>query len=83
MSFASSSQIGGPDDYSAVEERPDVLVYTTPELTADQEVTGPVRLELFASSSAALTGPASKAASGFSSASSVHSSTPARTPCAP
>jgi uncharacterized protein len=50
--FASSSQIGGPDDYSAVEERPDVLVYTTPPLDADREVTGPVRLELFASSSA-------------------------------
>ena len=50
--FASSSQIGGPDDYSAVEERPDVLVYTTAPLDADREVTGPVRLELFASSSA-------------------------------
>jgi uncharacterized protein len=50
--FASSSQIGGPDDYSAVEERPDVLVYTTGPLEKDQEVTGPVRLELFASSSA-------------------------------
>jgi putative CocE/NonD family hydrolase len=50
--FASSSQIGGPDDYSAVEERPDVLVYTTGPLEADREVTGPVRLELFASSSA-------------------------------
>jgi hypothetical protein len=49
---ASSSQIGGPDDYAAVEERPDVLVYTTGELTADREVTGPVALELFASSSA-------------------------------
>jgi putative CocE/NonD family hydrolase len=50
--FASSSQIGGPDDYSAVEERPDVLVYQTGPLEADREVTGPVRLELFASSSA-------------------------------
>jgi uncharacterized protein len=50
--FASSSQIGGPDDYAAVEERPDVLVYTTGVLDADREVTGPVRLELFASSSA-------------------------------
>jgi uncharacterized protein len=47
-----SAQIGGPDDYAAVEERPDVLVYTTPPLDADREVTGPVRLELFASSSA-------------------------------
>jgi putative CocE/NonD family hydrolase len=50
--FASSSQIGGPDDYSAVEDRSDVLVYTTGPLEADREVTGPVRLELFASSSA-------------------------------
>jgi hypothetical protein len=49
---ASSSQIGGPDDYSGVEERPDVLVYTTPPLESDREVTGPVRLELFASSTA-------------------------------
>ena len=29
---ASSSQIGGPDDYGAVEERADVLVYSTAEL---------------------------------------------------
>jgi len=50
--FASSSQIGGPDDYAAVEERPDVLVYTTGPLESDVEVTGPVRLELYASSSA-------------------------------
>ena len=45
-----SSQIGGPDDYRAVEERDDVLVYTTPPLADDLEVTGPVRVELFASS---------------------------------
>lgn len=51
--FASSSQIGGPDDYSAVEDRPDVLVYTTAALAGDIEVTGPVRLVLHASSSAA------------------------------
>jgi hypothetical protein len=50
--FASSSQIGGPDDYAQVEERPDVLVYTTAELDADVEITGPVRLKLHASSSA-------------------------------
>jgi putative CocE/NonD family hydrolase len=48
----SSAQIGGPDDYAAVEERSDVLVYSTAPLAADREVTGPVRLELFASSSA-------------------------------
>src|SRR5262249_32092457 len=37
---------------SSVEARPDVLVYSTPPLDADLEVTGPVRLELFAKSSA-------------------------------
>ncbi|MEW6046696.1 MAG: CocE/NonD family hydrolase [Bacillota bacterium] len=47
-----SSQIGGPDDYSAVERRDDVLVYTTPPLAEDVEVTGPIRVELYASSSA-------------------------------
>lgn len=47
-----SAQIGGPDDYGAVEERQDVLVYSTPPLSEDVEVTGPVRLDLFASSSA-------------------------------
>jgi uncharacterized protein len=51
--FASSSQIGGPDDYSAVEERTDVLVYTSPAMDGDLEVTGPVRLRLHAASSAA------------------------------
>jgi putative CocE/NonD family hydrolase len=35
-----------------VEARPDVLVYSTPALDKDQEVTGPVKLTLFASSSA-------------------------------
>jgi hypothetical protein len=49
---ASSSQIGGPDDYSAVEERPDVLVYSTGPLAEALEVTGPVQLKLYASSSA-------------------------------
>lgn len=47
-----SSQIGGPDDYAAVQRRDDVLVYTTPPLDEDVEVTGPVRVELYASSSA-------------------------------
>ncbi|MGI8608460.1 MAG: CocE/NonD family hydrolase [Candidatus Dormibacteria bacterium] len=52
MTVPSSAQIGGPDDYSAVEQRGDVLCYTTEVLGADVEVTGPVRLRLFASSSA-------------------------------
>ncbi len=47
-----SSQIGGPDDYAAVERRDDVLVYQTPPLENDLEVTGPVRVELYAASSA-------------------------------
>lgn len=47
-----SNQIGGPDDYAAVERRDDVLVYTTPFLEEDVEVTGPVTVELYASSSA-------------------------------
>jgi putative CocE/NonD family hydrolase len=48
-----SSQIGGPDDYAAVERRDDVLVYMTAPLTEDSEVTGHIRVELYASSSAA------------------------------
>jgi putative CocE/NonD family hydrolase len=41
----------GPRDQRAVEAREDVLVYSTPVLTNDMEVTGPVKMELFASSS--------------------------------
>ena len=47
-----SSQIGGPDNYTAIQRRDDVLVYVTEPLTEDTEVTGPVRVELYASSSA-------------------------------
>ncbi|MBS1851179.1 MAG: CocE/NonD family hydrolase [Acidobacteria bacterium] len=42
----------GPADQRAIEDRPDVLVYTTPAFTQDFEVTGPLSLELYASSSA-------------------------------
>jgi putative CocE/NonD family hydrolase len=42
----------GPRDQRSVEERPDVLVYSTPPLEQDMEVTGPIALDLFASSSA-------------------------------
>src|SRR5450631_610796 len=42
----------GPRDQRTLEERNDVLVYSTPPLDHDLEVTGPVRLELFVSSSA-------------------------------
>jgi hypothetical protein len=41
----------GAFDQRPVESRGDVLVYTTPEFKADFEVTGPVTLELYASSS--------------------------------
>ncbi len=42
----------GPRDQSEVETRPDVLVYSTPLLEEDLEVTGPVTLDLYAKSSA-------------------------------
>ena len=42
----------GPRDQRSVEDRNDVLIYSTPPLEHDLEVTGPVKLELFASSSA-------------------------------
>jgi len=42
----------GPQDQSKVESRSDVLVFTTPALTKDLEVTGPVSLELYVSTSA-------------------------------
>jgi uncharacterized protein len=47
-----SSQIGGPDDYAAVERRDDVLVYVTAPLAEETEVTGPIRVELYAATSA-------------------------------
>ncbi|MGZ6368387.1 MAG: CocE/NonD family hydrolase [Ktedonobacteraceae bacterium] len=47
-----STQIGGPDDYSAIERRDDVLVYMTEPLKEEIEVTGPIRVNLYASSSA-------------------------------
>lgn len=48
----SSAQVGGPDDYSKVGERNDVLVYTSPPLDKDIEITGPIIVKLYASSSA-------------------------------
>lgn len=42
----------GPRDQRSVEGRNDVLIYSTPPLDHDLEVTGPVRLEFFAASSA-------------------------------
>jgi putative CocE/NonD family hydrolase len=42
----------GPWDQRGVEARPDVLTYTTEPLERDLEVTGPVRVELWAASTA-------------------------------
>ena len=42
----------GPQDQRPVQYRPDVLVYQTPPLDRDIEVTGPVKVVLYASSSA-------------------------------
>jgi putative CocE/NonD family hydrolase len=42
----------GPRDQRPVEARRDVLVYSTPPMSRDLEVTGPVTLEIYAKSSA-------------------------------
>ena len=42
----------GPQDQRPAEQRPDVLVYTTPAFAKETEVTGPVSLDLYVSSSA-------------------------------
>jgi putative CocE/NonD family hydrolase len=42
----------GPQDQSKAEARSDVLVFTTPALVKDLEVTGPVLMDLYVSSSA-------------------------------
>jgi putative CocE/NonD family hydrolase len=41
----------GPYDQRPVEERPDVLLFTSEPLEHDTEVTGPIRVELWAASS--------------------------------
>ncbi len=48
----SFAQIGGPDDYRQVEQREDVLVYSSEPLTEEIEVCGPIRVRLSAASSA-------------------------------
>jgi putative CocE/NonD family hydrolase len=42
----------GPFDQSAIETRPDVLVYSTPVLTNAIEATGPIQMVLYAATSA-------------------------------
>ena len=46
------AQIGGPDDYSSIERRDDILVYSTDILDRRVTMIGPVRMTLFASTSA-------------------------------
>ncbi|HVW67948.1 MAG TPA: CocE/NonD family hydrolase, partial [Steroidobacteraceae bacterium] len=47
-----SSVPSGPWDQRSVERRDDVLVYSTPPLQASMEITGPISVTLFASTSA-------------------------------
>ncbi len=49
--LAENGFVYGPIDQVYVERRHDVLCYTSPELDNDTEVTGPLELHLFASSS--------------------------------
>ncbi|MFC1534987.1 CocE/NonD family hydrolase [Thermodesulfobacteriota bacterium] len=49
---AANGFVAGPMEQSLVEQRNDVLCYTTPELKEDMEVTGPIKFHLFASTSA-------------------------------
>ncbi|MBN2238231.1 MAG: CocE/NonD family hydrolase [Dehalococcoidales bacterium] len=49
--LAENGFIYGPIDQVHIERREDVLCYTSPELEKDVEVTGPLELHLFASSS--------------------------------
>jgi uncharacterized protein len=53
LTETSSTQIGGPDDYHAVDSRGDVLVYDTDPLTEPLEVIGPVQLVAHVATSAA------------------------------
>jgi len=45
-------QVGGPDDFSELELRQDILVYTGPAVTERLRICGPLRVKLFAASSA-------------------------------
>jgi len=47
-----AGELSGPLDQSHIEQRGDILCYTTPELKEDTEVTGPLELHLFAATSA-------------------------------
>ncbi len=47
-----AQQLGGPDDYAIIEDRPDILVYTSRALTSALEVTGPIKAALTAATNA-------------------------------
>jgi uncharacterized protein len=53
LTAPSSTQIGGPDDYLAVDTRGDVLIYDTDPLAEPVEVIGPVTLVAHVATSAA------------------------------
>jgi uncharacterized protein len=48
----STTPAEGPNDQRSIERRDDVLAYTSSALASDLDVTGPVRVKLFASTSA-------------------------------
>lgn len=50
--MSTHKEIWGPKDRSSVQQRRDILVYSTQPLTEDVEVTGPVKMKLYAASSA-------------------------------
>jgi len=52
MKFAADQILPGPLDQRPIERRDDVLVYTSPALECDLEVTGPLEVVLYAASSA-------------------------------
>jgi hypothetical protein len=52
MLMAAGDARGGPIEQGDVASRPDVLAYTSEPLSAPMEITGPVRVELWASTSA-------------------------------
>jgi predicted acyl esterase len=77
MKFAAEAIYPGPIDQRRLERRDDVLVYTSPRLDADLEVTGPLEMVLYASSSARDTDFTAKLVDVFSRA-SIAISTPVR-----
>ncbi len=48
----SFAQIGGPDDYRPIERRDDVLVYDSKPIEKEITICGPIKLKLYAASSA-------------------------------